>query len=78
MPEDLASSAQQQTPVSKDASFPTYSGGDKTSPESQLESSKPDDREEGESTTDDVSVTEHTQSSMIVDLKKLKKKASEQ
>ena len=80
VPEDIPET-QQQSSETKDDSFPTYSGAEKTiksSTESQNESSKLEDREEGESTADDVSVTEHTQSSMIADLKRLKKKASEQ
>ena len=46
--------------------------------DSRVESSKRQEVDEGESTADDVSMTEHTQSSMIVDLKKLAKKSSEQ
>ena len=46
--------------------------------DSRVESSKHEEAEEGDSTADDVSMTEHTQSSMIVDLKKLAKKSSEQ
>ena len=71
-------STHQLSPDTKDASFPTYSGGDKTSPDSHLKSSMTQKLDEGESSTEDVSITEHTHSSMIVDLKMLAKKTNEQ
>ena len=77
MPEEIPS-AHQHSPDTKEPSFPTYSGGGKTSSDSRLKSSITQKVEEGESSTEDVSITECTQSSMIVDLKMLAKKASEQ
>ncbi|XP_065067788.1 centrosome-associated protein 350-like [Rhopilema esculentum] len=67
-------------PATDGGSFPTYTNATQSpkmsdaSPESHTSSRQ----EEAESTADEVSITEHTQSSMVTDLKKLRKKASEQ
>ena len=83
VPEEIPSE-QQQSPDSNQASFPTYGSVSKSAkslngiPDSRLPDSKLEERDETESTADDISMTEHTQSSMVLDLKRLKKKASEE